>query len=349
MTQHLIRASVEKMHGYVPGEQPTGPDILKLNTNENPYPPSPMVYEALSRFDPALLTRYPDPVCMALRKRLAEIHACSLEQVFVGNGSDEVLALCLRAFVERDAAVGFFDPSYSLYPVLAEIEDVATRPVPLTQSFEWHMPDDYQVALFFLTHPNAPTGMVYPEAYIRDFCARLSGVVLIDEAYVDFAERDCLDLAFEYENVLVARSLSKSFSLAGIRLGYALGPAPLIAALYKIKDSYNVNRLTQKLALAALNDMEGMRRNIERIKATRNIAVQRLNALGWNVYPSQTNFVWTEPVGIKPRQVFESLRAQHIYIRYFPGPVTGKCLRISMGTEKQMNRLFEALEALTRR
>ncbi len=228
----LIRKSVEAMHGYVPGEQPREPDIVKLNTNENPYPPSASVLEVLRNICPEDLSRYPDPVAKDLCDVIAGIHGCSASQVFVGNGSDEVLALCTRAFVEDDGSIGFLDPSYSLYPILAEIRNVVTKPVPITEPFGWPFepsgtvpgPPGYTCSLFMLTNPNAPTGIRYDKNTVRSFCEKLDAVVLVDEAYGDFADEDCSELALDMDNVLLARSLSKSYSLAGVRVGYAIGP-----------------------------------------------------------------------------------------------------------------------------
>jgi histidinol-phosphate aminotransferase len=342
----LIRKSVEAMSGYVPGEQPRDADIIKLNTNENPYPPSPRVMDALVDITAGELSRYPDPVCMELRREISELHGTGPEQVFVGNGSDEVLALCIRAFVERDGSVGYFDPSYSLYPVLAQIEDVAVRPVPLADDFAWAMPADYEASLFFLAYPNAPTSLAYPHEQVEEFCRAFKGVVLLDEAYVDFAEQSVADLALQCDNVLVSRTLSKSYSLAGIRLGYAVGPLPLIEALYKIKDSYNVNRLTQAVALAALQDRGWMEHNAERIRSTRKRVSEALAQKGFTVMPSQTNFLWIRPGNGSAEALFAALRVHKIIVRYFPGERTGEWLRVSVGTDDQMDALLAAVDAL---
>ncbi len=336
------------MTGYVPGEQPGHSDIIKLNTNENPYPPSPSVQALLSGFDPALLTRYPDPVCMALRERLGEIHDCSVEQILVGNGSDELLALCLRAFVEQEGSVGYFQPSYSLYPILAAIQDLRTKPVELTNEFRWSMPENYQASIFFLTHPNAPTGMVYDLAVIRDFCEHFEGIVVIDEAYVDFAETDCLSLVDEYDNVLILRTLSKSYSLAGIRLGYMIGSSSLMRALYKVKDSYNVNRVSQMLGLAALNDLPHMQVNAEKIITTREKVRHDLLAMGMQVFPSQANFLWIKPAAamISAKQLFLTLKEEGILLRHFDEPTLGEYLRVSIGTNEQMDLLLEKMRTI---
>lgn len=333
------------MSGYVPGEQPKGENIIKLNTNENPYLPSPDVQDILSMIDIAVLSRYPDPVCLELRKVIAELHGCEVENVFVGNGSDEVLALCIRAFVERDGSVGYFDPSYSLYPVLADIEDVEKRPVALSASFDWDMPDDYSASLFFLTQPNAPTSLVYEKAKIEAFIERFKGVVLIDEAYADFAKDNCMDLALSCDNVIVARTLSKSYSLAGIRLGYCVGNTALIGAMYKIKDSYNVNYLTQEVARVAILDQDTMHANVQAIVETRRIVSEKLSEFGFEVFESQSNFLWVKPLGVASESLFKALRKKNIIVRYFSHDErTRDYLRITIGTAPEMLAFLDAVE-----
>lgn len=340
----MIRKAVQHLHAYVPGEQPKSVDVVKLNTNENPYPPSPRVAEALRSFDPQRLRLYPEPVSAGVREHVASLHGCAAENVFIGNGSDEVLALCARAFAEREGTIGYFDPSYSLYPVLAAIEGVATRPLPLTDDFGWVTPAPDHADLFFLTNPNAPTSLLFAKDRIAAFCASFGGVVLIDEAYADFAPEHCADLALALPNVLVARTLSKSYSLAGLRLGYALGPAPLIDALHRIKDSYNVSMLAQTLGLAALADRAYFAEQVARIVATRARVAGVLKSRGWHVCESATNFLWVSPP--KPavaQEIFSALRARGIFVRYFPGSRTGAFLRITVGTDAQMDRLLQAL------
>ncbi|MBN1557940.1 MAG: histidinol-phosphate transaminase [Lentisphaerae bacterium] len=347
-----IRRNVAALQPYSPGEQPADGDMIKLNTNENPYPPSPRVQEALARLDPETLRRYPDPACGALRQRIAAVHGVQASRVFVGNGSDEVLALCTRAFVEDGGDVGYFEPSYSLYPVLSDIRGAARRPLPLAAGFawpvdsggNWDVPDACVRSLFFFTNPNAPTGMQCPRHHVRTFCERAEGVVVLDEAYVDFAREDGLKLAAELDNVLVTRSLSKSFSLAGLRVGYAIGPARLIEALDKVKDSYNVGVVAQRLAAAALSDMEHMRRNVERIRNTRERLRGELAARGFSVCPSETNFLWVKPAEEPAKQVFDRLRANRILVRYFDGPRTADYVRISVGTDADSDALLAALD-----
>jgi len=339
----LIRQSVERMDGYTPGEQPRGAKLVKLNTNENPYPPSPAVTEALRTFNSDDLRLYPDPVSLSLRRRIAEMHGRRPDEVMVANGSDEVLALCTRAFVENDGSIGYFNPSYSLYPVLAAIRGVEARPVSLTAEFEWNMPKKYAASLFFLANPNAPTGMLFEFDRVREFCSEFTGVVVIDEAYVDFAERDCMSLAIELPNVIVMRTVSKSYSLAGLRLGYAVGAGPLVDALLKIKDSYNVDALTQYVGLAALSDLCHMRANAGRIKATRARLAGALGELGFSVCAPQANFVWARPETIGAEELFRQLRSRKILVRYFPGERTENHVRITVGTDEEIDLLLTAI------
>jgi histidinol-phosphate aminotransferase len=343
----LIKGSVRGLKAYVPGEQPEGQKVVKLNTNENPYPPSPQVVQALQQFDADTLRKYPNPSSDAVRARLAELHGCGVENVFVGNGSDEVLALCTRAFVEDSGSIGFFDPSYSLYPVLAAIRDVGTCPVELDGTFQWQMPAPDLCSLFFLTNPNAPTSMRFPKADVEAFCETFKGVVLVDEAYVDFASEHCMDLALKYQNVLTLRTLSKSYSLAALRVGYVVGAAPLIEALMKVKDSYNLDGVAQALALAALNDVAHMRANAERIIASRQGLSAALTEFGFDVSPSETNFLWVRPpAAITAQDLFDKLRECGILVRYFPGPKTGQHVRITIGDENEVAALLSAVGSI---
>ena len=346
MNNPLIRQSVEELTAYTPGEQPSSGGIIKLNTNENPYPPSPQVDEVLKKLAAGSLRLYPDPLSRALRHKIAEIHECDVSQVFAGNGSDEILALCTRAYVEDRGSIGYFNPSYSLYPVLADIRDADKRPVELGKDFEWVMPAGYQCSLFFLTNPNAPTSQRHSTALVEQFARALKGVLVIDEAYADFARENCMELAQRCPNVLVMRTLSKSYSLAGLRVGYAVGNCDLIDALFKIKDSYNLDRISQALAFAALSDPDYMRANVARIVATRDRFTRSLEAMGHSVFPSETNFLWIKPAGVSARRVFELLRIRRIMVRYFEGPRTAEFLRITVGTDKEMDDLLSAMKGL---
>ena len=347
--QSFVKKSVLKLEAYVPGEQPTAKNVVKLNTNENPYPPSSRVAKALAAVSVDQLRLYPDPLAKKLRSAIAALHNCGPENVFVGNGSDEVLALCSRAFVEDKGSIGFFVPSYSLYPVLTNMRNVKAKPVQLARDFGWAMPAGYKCSLFYLANPNAPTSIMYDKETVRSFCGKLKGVVLIDEAYADFADDNCADLALSMPNVLICRTCSKAYSLAGIRLGYAVGPVPLINALFKLKDSYNTNVLTQAIALAGIFDSTHMRRNVRVIRNTRRRLTIQLRKRGFEVAPSQTNFLWVKPPSIPARTLFERLRDKHILVRYFQGPRTGSHLRITIGSDVQVDILLKAIDDIMKK
>ena len=343
-----ITESVRKLEAYTPGEQPKAKNVVKLNTNENPYPPSPRCAEVLKTFDLDRLRRYPDPVFAALRARLAKIWKTTPARIFVGNGSDEILTLAAKAFVEDHESIGSLDPSYSLYKTLAAIRNVPFAATPLKADFTWNGKIEGSPALFLLTNPNAPTGVFTPVELIAKAAKRYRGVLLVDEAYADFAKTNAVPLATAKanRNVIVMRTLSKSFSLAGLRLGYCIGPEDLIAALYKVKDSYNVDAVAQSVALAALNDLAWMRGNVAKVRRTRARAAKELARRGWHVLPSESNFLFARPAHRPAAEIFEALRAQNIFVRYFKGPRTGDRLRITIGTDSEMDILLNALSNL---
>ena len=347
-----IARHIRALDGYVPGEQPKSRKVVKLNTNENPYPPSPKCAEALRSFDPDDLRRYPDPNCSALTRAIAKANGTSADRVFVGNGSDEILSLCARAFVEDDESIGSLDPSYSLYKTLAAIRNVRWTglPVPrrdLRSLGEGGSP--FPVSLFLWTNPNAPTGEFADPKSIAAFARKFPGVVVVDEAYADFARGNCMHLATapRNRNVIVMRTFSKSYSLAGLRVGYCIGPKDLVDALYKIKDSYNVDAVAQRLALAAFCDRAYHRKTVAKVIRSRRAFTAELERRGWDVLPSEANFVFAKPpAGARAAEVFAYLRSRGIFVRYFPGPLTGERLRITIGTDGQMGELLAALDAL---
>ena len=349
----LVTKSVRKLDPYTPGEQPKAKHVVKLNTNENPYPPSPRCADVLKTFDLDRLRRYPDPVFAALRARLAKIWKTVPERIFIGNGSDEILTLAAKAFVEDSETIGSLDPSYSLYKTLAAIRNVPFVPTPLKDDFTWNGTIATQgtpLSLFLLTNPNAPTGTFTPAEVVATAAKRFKGVLLVDEAYADFAQTNCVPLATaaKNRNVIVMRTLSKSFSLAGLRLGYCIGPEDLIDALYKVKDSYNVDALAQAVAFAALNDLKWMRTNVSKVRRTRARVAKELARRGWDVPPSESNFLFVRPAHRPAAELFEALRAQNIFVRYFKGPRTGDRLRITIGTDAEMDTLLAALAQLDR-
>ena len=362
--KQLIRKIVRELHAYVPGEQPKIKGLIKLNTNENPYPPSPKVLVAVKAATDGRLRLYPNPTAQLLRERLAKFHGCRPENIVAGNGSDELLALATRAFVEpatgrsrgSEATVQFFSPSYSLYPVLAAIHGARTNVVTLEKDFgipplpvlrkskAW----DFDAALTFITTPNAPSGRGYSTVELEALCREQRGVVVLDEAYVDFADGNALKLALKHPNVMVARTFSKAYSLCFQRVGYFVGHRELIAALDKIRDSYNVNGLGQIAALATLADLKHYRANFKRIIATRERLSDGLEALGFTVLPSQTNFILTRPPRFPAKEWLGKLRARKILVRWFKQPAVREYLRITIGTDSEADALLRAARSLCR-
>ena len=334
-----IARHVRKLEEYVPGEQPRAKSVVKLNTNENPYPPSPKCRAALRAFDYARLRRYPDPNCSELCAEIARLNGTTPERVFVGNGSDEILALAAKCFVEDDESIGSLDPSYSLYKTLAAIRNVKWTGLDVTAS----------TSLFLLTNPNAPTGEFREPSEIAAFAKKFRGVVIVDEAYGDFARANCMSLATAEanRNLIAMRTFSKSYSLAGLRVGYCVGPWDLIRAMYKVKDSYNVDALAQTVALAAIRDQDWMRKNAAKVIRSRTRLSAALEKRGWDVLPSEANFVFARPPApAKAADIFARLRERNIFVRYFPGPKTGDRLRVTVGTEPEMKTLLKALDEL---
>jgi histidinol-phosphate aminotransferase len=347
------------LHAYVPGEQPKIKGLIKLNTNENPYPPSPKVLAAVKAAVDGRLRLYPNPTAERLREKLAKLHRCKPENILVGNGSDEVLALATRAFVEpRQSArkdsrtvVQYFTPSYSLYPVLSDIHGAARNPVPLQPDFS--LPDlsalkrekkwDFNAALTFITTPNAPGGRGYRTSELEKLCRAQKGIVILDEAYVDFADENALKLALKYPHVLVARTFSKAYSLCFQRVGYFAAHPDLITALDKIRDSYNVNGLGQIAAEATLDNLSYYSQNHKKIKNSRAWLSRELTRLGFRVLPSQTNFILVRPP-IHPAKVWlQKLRDQKILVRWFSAPEVSDYLRITIGTQAEAQALVRAI------
>jgi len=333
------------MAGYQPGEQPRpGERVVKLNTNENPYPPSPAVLAAIRESAGENLRLYPRPLADKARERAASVYGFTLEQVMVGNGSDELLALAVRALVDPGQAFVYPVPTYSLYPVLAQIHGAKAVEIPFPADFS--LPAelfDRTEPLVILCNPNAPTGTLVPRSQVRRLAESLTGVLVVDEAYVDFAEEDALALARELENVIVLRSLSKSFSLAGLRVGLAFGSAALIDGLIKVKDSYNVDALAAAGAEAALSDVEHMRANVAKVKATRARLTAGLQELGLRPLPSQSNFVFVRCRRGRARSLYRKLKERGILVRYFDDPYVDDGLRISVGTDAEVDQLLREL------
>ena len=339
--------------------------MIKLNTNENPYPPSPRVLRAVRAAVDGRLRLYPNPTAERLREKLAKLHRCKAENIVVGNGSDELLALAVRAFVEpcpkskgqslksgmAKATVQYFAPSYSLYPVLADIHGAAKNAVPLKPDFslpgvrelrrgqQW----DFRAALTLITTPNAPSGRGYSTAELEKLCQAQQGVVVLDEAYVDFASGNALKLALKHPQVLVARTFSKAYSLCFQRVGYLVGHPELISALHKIRDSYNVNGLGQIAAEATLDDLAYYRGNFRRLIATRERLTRELTTLDFRILPSQTNFILAQPPRFPAETWLAKLRDRKILVRWFSAPEVRDYLRITIGTPTEAAALVRAV------
>lgn len=339
-----ITESTKRLEAYTPGEQPKSKAVIKLNTNENPYPPSPKCAKTLASFDLDKLRRYPDPVFMALREEIAKITGAKKENVFVGNGSDEILSLSAKAFVENNEIIASLNPSYSLYKTLAAIRDVEWAGTPIGGKIR--IPENS--SLFLWTNPNAPTGELAEPQDIALFARNFKGVVIVDEAYADFAKVNCMSLATapKNKNIIVMRTLSKSYSLAGLRVGFCIGPKDLIEALYKIKDSYNVDAIAQAVALAALKDKAYHKKTVSKVIKTRKFFTKELVKRGWDVIPSEANFVFAKPPKGSAADIFAALKKKNIFVRYFPGELTGERLRITIGTDEEMTRLLKALDSI---
>ncbi len=362
--KNLIRPLVHQLHAYVPGEQPKIKGLIKLNTNENPYPPAPRVLKNIRAAVDGRLRLYPNPTAEKLRFKLAQLHRCKPENLIVGNGSDEVLALAVRTFTEPSlkskasrlksedprALVQYFTPSYSLYPVLADTHGAAQNAVALKKDFslpgvaelkrgqKW----DFNAALTLVTTPNAPSGRGYATRELEKLCRAQNGVVILDEAYVDFADDNALKLALKFPHVLVARTFSKAYSLCFQRVGYFIGHPELIAALHKMRDSYNVNGLGQIAAETTLDNLDYYRANFRKIIATREKLSRDLTKLGFRVLPSQTNFILAQPPLFPAPEWLQKLRERKILVRWFSAPEVCDYLRITIGTAAEAAALTRA-------
>ncbi|MBL4827959.1 MAG: histidinol-phosphate transaminase [Spongiibacteraceae bacterium] len=342
---------VSQLEPYVPGEQPKQADLIKLNTNENPYPPSLKVQQALSGDLLDSLRLYPDPDSSELKKSVANYHSVKPENVFVGNGSDEVLALAFMAFFQQNKPLLFPDITYSFYPVYCRLYGIDYKTIPLANDFTIDINTYKQPnGGIIFPNPNAPTSIGMPLASIETLLnANLDSVVIIDEAYIDFGGQSASCLINRYPNVLVVQTLSKSRSLAGLRVGFALGDVHLINGLNRVKDSFNsypLDTLAQTAAKAAIDDIDYFRECNDKIIATRQWTTQALQSLGFKVLPSQANFVFVRPVTIDAAVLFARLRDKNILVRYFNKARVDQFLRITIGTDQQMQALVTALEQI---
>ena len=347
-----FRHNICAMTGYVPGEQPGNGGVIKLNTNENPYGPSPKVYARLKTAINSSLRLYPEPQSDTLRAAAARVYGVKSANIMVGNGSDEILSMLLRCFVGPGDRVAYPVPTYSLYDTLVEIQDGSKATVNYAADFA--LPAELaeqNAALTFVCNPNAPSGTLLSLPAIEKLARSVPGLLAVDEAYIDFAATEgasAIPLIHQLPNLIVLRTFSKSFSLAGMRVGLAFAEEGIIAGMMKVKDSYNVNRLSLLAATAALEDLPWMRRNTQRIQRSRKKLSGGLERLGYHVYPSQANFVLARKDGESLRNIYEELKQRKILVRYFDFPDLRDCLRITVGTPSEVKILLKELAVLTR-
>jgi histidinol-phosphate aminotransferase len=340
-----FRDNIEALKGYEPGFQPKQRDIVKLNTNENPFPPSPEVMKALARIDAEKLRRYPDPMGDEFRRAAAEVHGLAPENIMCSNGGDDLLTIAFRAFCDDGRAVAYPVPTYSLYPVLAKLQNCPAIEIPFDGEFNLPVKlTKTNAALTVVCNPNAPSGSFISVGELASLADELSGALLIDEAYVDFSEDNCLALVKDFGNVLILRSLSKGYGLAGLRFGYAIAQPELIAGLMKIKDSYNVDAVAIALASAAIKDREYFNKTTDQVKKARDWLTARLRDLKFDVPVSHSNFVLAESKDRPGSEIYEKLVQRNIYVRYFQLPGLENKLRITVGTNEQNEKLISALK-----
>jgi len=357
-SKRFERHNIAKLAGYVPGEQPFDAPVTKLNTNESPYPTSPKVQDAIANFAIEGLRRYPQPTADRFRATAASVHQVARENVIATRGGDELLRLLLTTFVDPGACVGMTDPTYSLYPILTAIQDALVTSIPLEA--DWSLPHDFssvitahQCQLTFIVNPHAPSGRLIDQETLRMLASEIDGILVIDEAYVDFVSdeaHDLTQLAVNSDNIVLLRTLSKGYGLAGLRVGYGIGPEHLIEPmLHKTRDSYNLDAISQQLAEVALADQAYAKSVWERVRLSRTDLCRDLQALGLQVFASESNFLLaTVPpeCPLSAKALYEGLKARHILVRYFSHDRLQDKLRITVGTDQENAHLRHHLAAL---
>jgi histidinol-phosphate aminotransferase len=342
-----IRPNIRAMSGYTPGEQPTDWQFIKLNTNENPYPPSPKVFDAIrAALTGDRLRKYPDPSGKAFRETAGRVLGVDPDAILIGNGSDDDLTILTRCFVPEGGLIVSPTPSYLLYKTLADIQGARYQSVPFTP--DWKLPAPWPVrgaSMTFLANPNSPSGTMLGRADLERWVDQVGGPVVLDEAYVDFAEGHALYLT-KKPNVIVTRSFSKSYALAGIRFGFAVADPAVIRQLTKVKDSYNCDVLSLAAAIAAIEDQGYLRQSRDKIIATRQRMTAELRRLGFEVTPSQANFVWCRRSDPLVSAIYEGLKKRMILVRLMRYDGYGEGLRISVGSDAEVDRLLEELRTL---
>ncbi len=351
MDKQKWEEGVRKVVPYTPGEQPQAADVIKLNTNENPYPPAPGVRAVLDGFDESRMRLYPTPDARVLTEAIAERYRVKAEQVFVGVGSDDVISMAFLTFFNSGKPIFFPDITYSFYDVWAEVYRIPYETKPLRSDLTID-PEDYKAENggIIFPNPNAPTGILESVEMIEEIVkANLGSVVMIDEAYIDFGGESCLRLVEKYDNLLVIQTFSKSRSMAGMRIGFAIGSEKLIKYMNDVKfsiNSYTMNTVTQLCGAEAVKDEEYFRESVSRIISTRERSKHRLKELGFSFTDSKSNFIFARPEKMSAKEIFTELRKRNIYVRYWDKPVICDYLRITVGTDEEMDKLFAALEEI---
>ncbi|TWT77949.1 Histidinol-phosphate aminotransferase [Posidoniimonas polymericola] len=348
---NYARPDIQAMTGYTPGEQPKGTKVIKLNTNENPYPASPKVTEAITRAAQAGLQKYPDASGTAFRMRAGDVLGVDPDWILCGNGSDDILTIATRTFVGENDAVRYATPSYVLYKTLAEIQgavqDVVRYERDWTLGYEFVAPAE-RLKLAYLANPNSPSGTVLQPGEVAAIADALPCPLLVDEAYVDFADSNCLDLVRTNERVMVSRTLSKSYALAGLRFGYVVAQPAIIEQMAKVKDSYNCDALAIAGATAAIDDQAWLVENVAKVRATRGRLAAALGELGFAVTDSQANFVWAVHPTLSHEELYLDLKSQGVLVRYMRYDHWGDGLRVSVGADEQIDALLALLAPLVR-
>ena len=340
-----FRDNIEQAAGYVPGFQPDSTDVVKLNTNENPYPPSPQVLEAVKAVQAEQMRRYPDPLGRVFAEAAAQVNGVKPENIICCNGGDELLKTAFIAFCDSSRAVAYPVPTYTLYPVLANIVGCEMIEVPFDDEF--NLPAKLAstgAALTIVCNPNAPSGSFVSVDEIASLADEIKGVLLVDEAYVDFSDDNCVRLIDGFDNLIILRSMSKGYSLAGMRFGYGVAQKELIEGLRKVQDSYPVDAVTLAAATSAIKDQEYFRANVEKVKTERAKLTDALRAMGFIVPDSSSNFLLAQCKGCNAGDIYDKLVERNIYARYFNVPVLNDKLRITVGTSEQNDKLIEALK-----
>lgn len=342
-----VRHCIRNVQGYVPGKQPGSGGYIKLNTNENPYPPSPHVLAALREAITDELRLYPDPLAFSLRERAARLYGCQVDEVIAGNGSDDILTMIFRTFLEATEAIATPAPSYSLYNVLSGLQGATCVNVPMGPDYT--LPADldaHGAKVIFIVNPNAPTGVLFPRETLRTLLQQTQSIVVVDEAYADFAGESAIDLLPEFPHLIVTRTLSKSYALCGMRVGLGFAHREIIAQMMKVKDAYNLDRLAIVAGCAALEDQAWLQETTAKIIRTRTALLQALTEMGLQVPPSRTNFVFPRLPDGRAAEIHEALEKRRILVRYFQDPLVADAIRVTVGTDAEVDTFLQALRTL---